>query len=1164
MKKIQLLRAVRIAVLAASMLIGLGSFATLASAATAITNWQDPVPYSFVSFGNPVIINGSYTLPAKWVGTIYVIQDGVQLPQELTINNSLGTTPKTSAFSMNLGIQPPLPSPHSIQLEFFGGTADYINGKVGGNSTNNADEYTVPRNYTASGSPDPVLSLSYDAAGTQPLGNPGLDFANSVVNASVDKIIYVRNVGGGVATGVATVSSGENPYYCVPSCSYAIAAGSPATAIDIKYLPNIAPLTDNAMLNFSCTAGNCTGVNVVVTGNAVPSAVPPSIDISTDRLDYGMQNIGSPPQDQVFTVSNNGGGILVGNLAIPGTNFTCVSNPTCSFSIAAGDHQDITVRFSPTTAGTKDVTATLTSNGGGNQDIALFGWGNDKPIQDITCVGAQCDWQYGWGVRDIALGSSANIDVEVTNIGVGAAAGYLDPTPGAWTTHGWSCTSVTEPDGTEMTPLPGQPCQYYGVTHSGLPAVAHMSYTALAPPGPVSDSVTFKSTSVPGDDDTFYMSASVILGQLDIDVGYDVWFNDTLVNNSFHPVGPTLVPINFTNQGGTPLVVTLTLPTGAGVYTCDIAATACALDTPNTFTLGPTGSGSESKVVNMYFAPDTPTWMTQIFTVCVLSTCVDYTMHGQGQDPRVSVTPMISGSQNQDLWTICSAEWGTCTFTGTKLVYFGNEKNKISKSFTGSAPCTITGFGNDPSIGYSKWCWYANPDSGTWINSPWKSATLYKFDNIGTGGEVDYKITSAAHFKCSSSLSSCTAVTTLPDNSSGGDYNPKYNAIFFNPTQSILVSEPITIGYNFVANYYDPGTTDCPGNGKYCHTMTVTNQGTGIAGPKLTAIANTFPLTNIGATSPATMSLVNSGTDPVTNITVTDGTNPQFHCTVNCGPFNMAVGGPPVTVSMSYTASKAGAEVGNLNVNSAELPVLSVAVSGSGNSLPQIGVTPNSPGFLDYGVVNEGSIARSGDGVVAPIIVKNTGAAPLSGDATITAGGKDFKCFSCHYGPLNPGETAEIKIDFVPSDVTSLSGTASFSGGGGATLSLVGIGQLGASSFSSTDANFGRVLIKAGNYKEQVVTIVNNGSVGIPAGTISWAGTAGGMFTCVAPTPMNGTGQCTYPTIAPNGGTVSFTIRFTPTSPGSKKDTIKFSGSVNAKVSVTGIGVVPSVKFQER
>ena len=1149
----------RTAVLAAGIAIGMGSFASVASAATIITNWQNPVPYSFVSFGNPVIINGSYTLQATWVGTIYVIQDGVQLPQELTIDNSLGATSKTADFTINLGTQPPLPSPHNIQLEFFGGTADYINGKVQGNATNNADEYTVPRTYTASGSPDPVLRLSYDAAGTQPLSSPALNFANTVVNVPSDRTIYVHNVGGGNATGVASVSSGENPFYCVPSCAYAIPAGAAAVPITLRYLPNIVNMTDNAMLNFSCTAANCSGINAAITGNSVKDPQLPVINLDRLTFDFGMQNINKPPQDQVLTVTNTGGGILIGNLSIPGSDFTCVANATCQFTVSAGSNQKITIRFDPQTPGIKNVSVPETSNGGNNV-INLLGWGNNKPIQDINCLG--CAGQYNWAIGTIAIASTANTDVAITNRGVGDVTGFLNPTPGSWTSKGWSCTSVTEPDGSIVTPPPNQPCQYYGVKNGGNPAVAHMSYTALSPTGPVSDSVNFKSTSVSGNDNSLSMSAFVILGQLNIGVGYDFWVNPTLVNNVAHPAGPSTFPISFTNQGGSPMVVTLTLPTGAGVFTCNIAGTPCVLDTPNTFTLGPSGSGSETKTINMYFAPTAPSAYTQIFTVCVLGDCGTYTMHGQGQDPRIGVSEVPVGGHDQDKWTVCAVQWGTCTFSGTQTVYYGNSISVASKVYTNSVGCNNSSFG-DPTPGIYKYCWVANTENGTWINTPWKTAMTYEFKNAGVGGRVEYNITSATHFKCNIIYSFCSGSLTNYDNKTYTyNYDVKRDYIYFNPTQPIFVSEPIIIKYDFVPDYNNPGITDCPSNGKYCHTMTLTNQGTGLSGPKLNAYVTSFPVTNVGAKSTAVLVVQNTGTDNLTNIKVSNGTGP-FTCFSTCGPYDL-VPGATYGSTIEYTASAGGTQNGTAIVTLNELPPVTVPLQATGNALAQIDVTPGPPGFLDYGTVDEGSQATSGNGTVAPIIVTNTGAAPLSGNATITSGNANFKCITCFYGPLNPGESAEVKISFVPTNIGPLSGTVSFSGGGGATLSIFGVGRLGASSFSSTDANFGRVLIKTGNFKEQVVTIVNNGSVAVTAGTISWSGTSGGMFTCVAPTPVDATGKCMYPNIAPNGGTVSFTIRFTPTSPGSKKDTIKFSGSANAKVSVFGIGVVPSVKFKEK
>ena len=1160
MNKLTLFRTL---VLSASAAASLCLFATVASAAAVITNWQDPVPYSFVSFNSPVLINGSYTLPPNWVGTIYVIQDGVQLPQELTVDNLGGSSPKIAAFSINLGIQPPLPNPHSIQLEFFGGTQCYIEGTCAGTVSNNADEYTVPRNYTASGSPDPVLWLSYDAAGTQPISSPALNFSNTVVNTPSHKIIYVRNVGDGVATGVASISSGNGSFSCAtnPTCAYSLAAGAPAVPIDIQYYPMIAPSTDSGVLNFSC-APNCAGVNAGITGSSVAQPLPPRIDVEPAGFWFNTVNIGTPVPDKIMAITNTGGGILAGNLDTGGADFSCPRNPTCAFSVAASDSVNIPIRFTPTTPGNKDRAGHVNSNATNYPSVSIWlsGYGNNQPLQDITCIG--CVGQYDWDVGQIAIGSTLNVDVEITNIGVGVVAGYLDPTPGTWTTHGWSCTSVTEPDGTVVTPLPNQPCQYYGVTHSGNPAVAHMSYTALSPSGPVTDSVNFKNTANPGNDNLLSLHADVILGQLNIGAGHNINIGNWLVSNAEHAVSPKEYTVNFTNQGGAPAVVTLALPTGAGVYTCDIAGTPCLLDTPNSIVF----AGNETKILTIYFDPTNPVSYQQLFTVCLgVVDCVEYTLNGYGQDPHLSILPLIPGSADQDKWVICATESNPCTFSGTKKVYYGNNIGMVSiNNFVGGSICSVGTFGSDPAPGYPKYCWYANPDGGTWTNAPFTSKMIYKITNDGTGGRMYYQILKPAgtHFVCETPLSGCIGWNTLPSGFSSDNYDVDHDNIYFNPSTAGLISETVTVQYHYTA---DPNSTvtDCPGGvAQYCHSVSFTHTGTGLTGPKIGTSVGTFPLTNVGATTNTTLTVTNTGTDPVTNVSIGDGSGP-FHCVANCTAASL-IPLTPLVATISYTATAGGLETGSLLISSSELPQVTVPVSGTGNTLPQIEITPGSPGFLDYGTVNEGSQAISGDGVIAAIKVKNIGAAPLSGDATITIGGKDFKCVSCHYGPLLPGEEVEIKIAFAPTDVIALSGVVSFSGGGGASLQLFGIGQLGASSFTSADANFGRVLIKAGNYREQVVTIFNNGSVAIPAGTISFAGTANGMFTCVPPTPMNGSGQCTYPIIPPNGGTVSFTIRFTPTSPGAKSDKIRFSGSANAKVTITGIGVIPSVKFKER
>jgi hypothetical protein len=268
---------------------------------------------------------------------------------------------------------------------------------------------------------------------------------------------------------------------------------------------------------------------------------------------------------------------------------------------------------------------------------------------------------------------------------------------------------------------------------------------------------------------------------------------------------------------------------------------------------------------------------------------------------------------------------------------------------------------------------------------------------------------------------------------------------------------------------------------------------------------------------------------------------------------------------ITFSPTSAGLKTGHFSldgVGSGVPPSVVVPTTGTGNAQPILTITNPVGGSLDYGIVNEGSQRISGDGTLPPIIVSNTGAGQLTGDATLVDT-VNYVCVSCHYVNLNPGDTQEIKIAFVPKNVGTLNTVANFSGGGNGLipLNLYGVGALGASSVNSPDTSFGRVVIRPGNFKEQVVTVYNLGSVDVPSGDISLTG----PFSCThPPTPYNTvTGKCSYPDI-PAGGSVQFTIRFTPVAPGAVSGVISLGGSSNAKVRLTGTGVVPSVKFKEK
>ena len=57
------------------------------------------------------------------------------------------------------------------------------------------------------------------------------------------------------------------------------------------------------------------------------------------------------------------------------------------------------------------------------------------------------------------------------------------------------------------------------------------------------------------------------------------------------------------------------------------------------------------------------------------------------------------------MWTYCADENGTCSFSGTKEVRYGESGSYVYLIFTGSTPCTNTVFG-DPIPGVYKHCYY--------------------------------------------------------------------------------------------------------------------------------------------------------------------------------------------------------------------------------------------------------------------------------------------------------------------------------------------------------------------------------------------------------------------------------------------------------------------------
>jgi hypothetical protein len=129
----------------------------------------------------------------------------------------------------------------------------------------------------------------------------------------------------------------------------------------------LAGLTTGALYNVAVTAVDSLGNQSAC--SSVASAVARSdFAVSpTGTVNFGAVTIGSFA-DQVFTVSNTGGGTVSG-AASTSAPFSIVSGSPFTLG-GVGATQTVTVRFKPTTTATASATVSFTANGGSSSAIA--------------------------------------------------------------------------------------------------------------------------------------------------------------------------------------------------------------------------------------------------------------------------------------------------------------------------------------------------------------------------------------------------------------------------------------------------------------------------------------------------------------------------------------------------------------------------------------------------------------------------------------------------------------------------------------------------------------------------------------------------------------------------------------------------------------------------
>jgi hypothetical protein len=171
---------------------------------------------------------------------------------------------------------------------------------------------------------------------------------------------------------------GSSPSPCPGSSSVQVASPTSSPGPNETTSVRLTGLTTGALYNVAVVAVDALGNQSACSAIASAVARTDFAVSPTGTVNFGSVNIGSFA-DQVFTVSNMGGGTVSG-AASTSAPFSVVSGSPFTLG-GVGATQKVTVRFTPTTTATASATVSFTANGGSNSAIAM---GSGAALVDTT------------------------------------------------------------------------------------------------------------------------------------------------------------------------------------------------------------------------------------------------------------------------------------------------------------------------------------------------------------------------------------------------------------------------------------------------------------------------------------------------------------------------------------------------------------------------------------------------------------------------------------------------------------------------------------------------------------------------------------------------------------------------------------------------------------
>ena len=172
------------------------------------------------------------------------------------------------------------------------------------------------------------------------VSSTNLNFGIVVVGDSLDKTFIIKNTGGGTLSGTVTESCAD--YSIVSGAGYSLGGGQSDTVM-VRFKP-----TSGGQKDCTIDTGAALCADVSCSGIGEPA---PACEVSTTSLNFGTVTVGNSA-DLTFTITNTGGGTLSGSVSETCDHYSIFSGGG-AYNLTAGQFVTVTVRFAPTTAGTK-------------------------------------------------------------------------------------------------------------------------------------------------------------------------------------------------------------------------------------------------------------------------------------------------------------------------------------------------------------------------------------------------------------------------------------------------------------------------------------------------------------------------------------------------------------------------------------------------------------------------------------------------------------------------------------------------------------------------------------------------------------------------------------------------------------------------------------------